>query len=122
MAARQDRTGSQTAGWVQDTLEDMPQAFLACRDMRHQWKPFTAQINDAEGTVERNFRCPRCKTIRHDLLHLRDWTILGTSYTYPDGYLVKGAGRATQDTRALVRRAYTLAAFDVLPVPAERSA
>jgi hypothetical protein len=80
--------------WVQD----LPERYLLCRDIGHNWRPLTARITDAH-TYTRTMRCTRCHTERHQDLSIYG-AILSSGYTYPDGYLAPpNSGRMTSDRR-----------------------
>lgn len=91
---------------VAGLAEAMPDRFLECRDMGHNWRRYTADLTTVEGgsVYERTLRCSRCRTLRKQTLSLTG-TILSTSYDYADGYQLEGVGRIIGDGRDALRLA-----------------
>ena len=85
-----------------DFASHLPESYLACRDMGHAWRPFTAGWSTDWGAWERSQVCERCSTIRHQRLS-RLGSIMGGSYEYPDGYQHKGLGRLDGSDRDALR-------------------
>lgn len=92
-----------------EAVHALPGQFLQCRDHGHTWKAHRAQINDAERTIERSYRCASCKTVRHELLSRTDWDIIRRWYTYADGYQVPGG--LVRDHKPLIRMLNTMREF-----------
>jgi hypothetical protein len=89
----------------------MPNAFIECRDMRHAWKVVQSYryIDDGETTrtpkyVSRKLECNRCGCVRTDVLNVRTFDKVATSYDYPEGYTILG-NKVGRGTANLVRRA-----------------
>lgn len=90
---------------LRNALEEIPDSFLECRDLRHWWKKLT-DLHIVETTpdgdlVKRESMCERCLTVREDNYLLRSdrWgvqrlEVLGSSYKYPDGYLIPAMAQA----------------------------
>jgi hypothetical protein len=85
---------------LQVQLQDIPDEFLKCRDMRHWWKE-TRSLHITESSpegdvVERHSECKReCGTSKSEIYLLRvdRWGVqrlefVRTSYDYPEGYLM----------------------------------
>jgi len=86
--ARKQSTTTEVATWV----EDLPAAFLACRDMGHAWRPYAASWVASEKRYQRTLRCGRCHTERVQMLSTSGHVESGW-YRYPDGYAMPhGAG------------------------------
>ena len=85
---------------VETFAHGLSEAFLLCRELGHNWKPWTAAI--ADGGYERVLRCPRCRTERHQLLDSRGHPVSG-HYVYADGYQHKGLGRIVGEGREMLR-------------------
>lgn len=85
-------------------LETMPAGHVDCRDLGHQWKPFTAVYDDVSNSYDVVHRCPRCKTRRRRLL-TSTGHVVGSSYNYneADHYLVHGLGRIAGEAKDAVR-------------------
>lgn len=84
-----------------DNYAELSPDFLLCRDLRHPWQPYTAEIDKRSRTIERVLICPRCAAERTDVMD-RFGDILRSRIKYPPGYLVTG-GRLTSDDRASIR-------------------
>jgi hypothetical protein len=100
MAARAVRQSveRELTTWV----EGLPQQFVACRDMGHAWRPFTAAWDGAARVFRRELRCTRCKTSRVQTLNARGH-IESSWYEYPDDYLrPPGSGAYDQSARDLM--------------------
>ncbi len=93
------------------SLEQIPDEYLICRDLCHNWQPSDVRINRRAREIERVLRCRNCSTIRTQVLTLDGYLISGQSfYTYPeqqdadaDPYVLKGVGRLSVDDRAAIR-------------------
>src|SRR4051812_44403686 len=59
--------------------------FLHCRALGHNWRPHTAEYDQAAGTYDRTLRCSNCRTLRHQVLSSLGG-VLSNGYTWPDGY------------------------------------
>lgn len=86
---------------VRAFAEELPERFLQCRDLMHNWLPFDIGRHP-QGGYERTLRCARCKTRK--VQHVTtDGLVLGGRYEHPDGYLREGLGRMTGDARGMLR-------------------
>ena len=87
---------------LDEWLDDLPDRFVGCRELRHQWLYFrAARLED--GTYFRVLRCRNCKAEREQSLDARGRTI-GVKLIYPDGYLApRGFGRLDADDLATLR-------------------
>ena len=88
-------------GEVQDFAESLPERFLHCRELGHNWRPYTAGRHH-DGGFERVLRCVRCKTKRVQEITNRG-IVMVNRYEHPDGYLSNGLGRIVGDGRGLLR-------------------
>lgn len=79
----------------------LPERFLYCREMGHNWRPFSAGRHK-DGGFERVLRCTRCKTKRFQGIDSRG-LILASRYEHPDGYLTEGLGRIVGEGRGALR-------------------
>ena len=87
------------------TIDDVLDEHLECRDYMHSWKPYEAKEIQKGRVVERILRCERCKTLKRQTLVIkRGRAFLSTgSYKYAEGYLIKGIGHITQEDKAKLR-------------------
>ena len=91
-------------------LRDLPDEFLACRDLRHAWEElgyFREQGSGrGRGPIIRKLRCLRCGTLRRDILSSSFADKTTHYYGHPDGYRLEGMGRAANDEvrREVVKR------------------
>ena len=88
-------------GDVQDFAQGLPERFLYCREMGHNWRPFSAG-RYKDGGFERILRCSRCRTRRVQEISNRG-VILANKYEHPEGYLHKGMGRIVGEGRGVLR-------------------
>lgn len=97
-----------TAKDVKAWADDLPDTFIACRDMGHTWRPFRAWYDPEERGYQRVLRCGRCKTERRQLIS-ESGAILTGGYDYPEGYTAPaGTGRIDGEGRAALRLESTL--------------
>jgi hypothetical protein len=80
----------------------MGDAALACRDLGHNWRANSAAWVPKERVYERSLRCTRCRNLRHQILNERG-EVISNSYEYRKGYLIKGLGRLSGESRAVLR-------------------
>ncbi|MYV98002.1 hypothetical protein [Streptomyces sp. SID3343] len=81
---------------------ELPNAWLLCRELGHNWGPHSARVVDGGG-FDRVLRCRRCPTRRHQVLDAYG-RIVSNSYDYPEGYqMPAGQGRITGDGRGVLR-------------------
>lgn len=94
----------EVAAWA----DELPDKFLTCRDMGHQWRPHSARWDSKERAYVRVLRCGRCKTDRVQVIDAYGGIVSG-SYDYPDGYTApSGTGRINGDGRSALRLTSTL--------------
>ena len=98
-AVREDYEAQQAT--VRDFASGLPEKFLHCRDLGHNWKPYTAG-RYRDGGYQRTLRCTRCRTRKVQELSSR-CAVMSTRYEHPDGYLLKGLGHITGDGRNVLR-------------------
>lgn len=92
-------------------LAGMVDEYLLCRDFGHSWRPWGAEWIPQRRHYAEALVCSRCKAVRRRLLD-EYGSLLGNSYTYPEGYLVHGVGRLTGDDRNDLRLASLRALLD----------
>lgn len=85
---------------VAEFAKDLSMAYLLCRELGHNWRPWTAKA--IHGGYERALRCTRCKTERWETLSSTGTKIKG-HYVYPENYLHEGLGRIVGDGRDALR-------------------
>jgi hypothetical protein len=86
---------------VREFAEQLPEKFLLCRELGHNWRPFTAS-RYRDGGFLRILKCPRCRSERHQELSSRGG-VVANKYVHAEGYLHKGQGRITGDGRDVLR-------------------
>lgn len=80
--------------------QSLPESYLYCRELGHNWKAWTArQVDDS---IERVLRCNRCRCERHQILTLTGG-VHSNKYVHPEGYLHDGMGRIVGDGRDALR-------------------
>lgn len=88
-------------GDVREFAGTLPEKFLHCREMNHNWRPYTVG-GHPDGGYERVLRCTRCRTRR--VQHLTaSGAVISSKYIYPDGYESKGLGRIVGEGRDALR-------------------
>ena len=94
---------------LEGLLEELPDEFLACRDMRHAWTVH-ADFYVAENeigyrgvVIARELVCLRCSTGRHELYVQRKWGLdkIRNSYVYTSGYQLSGVPRGVKRSQAI---------------------
>lgn len=89
---------AEVAAWA----ASLPERFLHCREMNHNWKPYDVGRH-RDGGWERRLRCVRCKTIKTQHLSVLGMLIGNASYVHPEGYLHEGLGRIVGEGRGALR-------------------
>lgn len=73
-------------------LEEMTNAFLACRDKGHHWRHLNDQVTASSGKrileVSRWYQCPGCSTEMSEVFEIPSCEVKRRTYVYPDGYLL----------------------------------
>jgi len=88
-------------------LEELPDEFVECRDLRHSWA-LLQKFHPVDGKtkrvnyVVRTLKCVRCRTERTDVLDVRTFDRVSTAYHYAEGYTIKGNKAGNRGT--LIRR------------------
>lgn len=85
---------------VADFARTLDAAFLACREIGHNWERWTARA--INGGYERALMCTRCATQRWEVLTSTGAKVKG-HYVYPEDYLHEGLGRIVGDGRDALR-------------------
>lgn len=87
---------------IAEFAQGLPEKFLYCREMGHNWRPYTAG-RFKDGGYERTLRCSRCRTQRVQEISARG-VVLRNNYVHPDGYLSPaGMGRIVGEGRGALR-------------------
>lgn len=87
---------------VIDFAAQLPEKFLHCREMNHNWRPYTAGRHK-DGGWERTLRCVRCRTLKTQHLSTNGMLIGSATYVHAEGYLHKGLGRIVGEGRGALR-------------------
>lgn len=61
---------------------------LHCRELGHNWKPWTASYDPKARAYDRRLRCASCKTQRVQVLDSSGHPV-SNRYVYPEGYLAQ---------------------------------
>jgi hypothetical protein len=88
-------------GRIEEFAEELPDKYLHCRELGHNWRPFTAGSHP-DGGFERVLRCTRCRCRRVQELTSRG-AVVTNKYIHPEGYLSKGHGRIVGEGRDMLR-------------------
>jgi hypothetical protein len=62
---------------------------LHCRELGHNWRPWTVSLDRKSHAYDRVLRCPSCTTERHQVLNAYG-QVLSNRYVYPSNYLTAG--------------------------------
>jgi len=83
--------------------EELPDTYILCRDLGHNWRPFHAWWDANDRAFVRILRCRNCRGQREQVLdHLG--RAVKNAYEYADGYQrPAGAGRMDADGRGALR-------------------
>lgn len=84
------------------SVDDIPDEYLLCRDLGHAWAPSDVKISRKFGEIHRILQCRSCPTQRTQVLSL-DGGLKKNKYDYPEHYTLHGIGRLTVDDRAHIR-------------------
>jgi hypothetical protein len=87
---------------VRDFAETLPERFLHCRELNHNWRPYTVGSHP-DGGYERVLRCTRCRTRKIQSLTTSGALMGGVKYIHPPGYLHEGFGRIVGEGRDALR-------------------
>ncbi len=87
---------------VAEFAETLPEKFLHCRELNHNWRPFDIGSHP-DGGFERTLRCVRCKARKVQHLSSSGMLIGGSKMIYPSGYLADGIGRIVGEGRGALR-------------------
>lgn len=91
-------------GEVADFAEGLKESHLYCREMGHNWRPYTARKRRPKdgGGFLRTLRCTRCRTEREQEISATG-LVETNKYIHPEGYLHKGMGRIVGEGRGVLR-------------------
>jgi hypothetical protein len=87
---------------VRQFAAELSTAFLLCRELQHNWKPFTAFWDEEHHHYARSIRCVRCRTKKVQRLS-SSGAVLSSHYEYADGYLAEHLGRIVGEARDSLR-------------------
>lgn len=102
LTAVQDETLYADLREVESFAASLSESFLLCRELGHNWRPWTASRNAEFGGFDRVLRCNRCHTKRIQVL-TNNGVVVKNQYQHPEGYLHKGMGRIVGDARGKLR-------------------
>lgn len=85
------------------STDDLNPDFIECRDLQHAWRYFNVIHRKEEKLYDEVLRCLRCDTLKHRFISYDGEYVKSPRYEYPEGYVVKGQGRASADDRAKIR-------------------
>jgi hypothetical protein len=88
-------------------IDRIPEQYLWCRDVMHAWDPYDFKLS-RNKVVRRNelhqiLRCARCGTLKTRVM-MANGEMVRSSYSYPEGYLLKEQGQITPADRAMIRK------------------
>lgn len=93
---------AENLGEVREFAEGLPDKFLRCRSLGHNWVPHSAG-HHPDGGYERVLRCSRCAARREMSLNAIG-VIISSQYKHPDGYLApSGTGSIVGEGRGILR-------------------
>lgn len=80
-----------------ESLEEMTDAFLTCRDYGHHWIHLNDMVTDSTKAgkirgISRFSECKSCTTTREEIFDIPSCDVADRKYVYPDGYLVIAGG------------------------------
>jgi hypothetical protein len=81
-------SGSEVDVTAEQFASNLSNAFLQCRELGHQWRPWSVVWDRKARCFDRQLRCSACKTIRKQLLDSHGH-VIRNGYDYTDGYLSK---------------------------------
>ena len=87
---------------VKAFAEGLSTAFLLCRELQHNWKPFSAWWDEEHHNYARTIRCVRCRTRKVQRLSSTG-AVLTSHYEYTEGYLAEHLGRIVGEARDSLR-------------------
>ncbi len=91
MAARKPKTKApapKKKASVHALATSIPTEYIGCRTISHSWRYLDVKM-DGKNYVQ-SLYCMHCSTIRYKV-YSPSGANLGSRYTYPKGYLVKGS-------------------------------
>lgn len=118
--ARPKRTREPDRMDVSQWAESLPDRFLLCRDMGHEWDPYRAWYDGEISGYRRVMRCRRCKADRTQVLSISGH-IMSSSYEYEDGYAApKGSGMLYGPDRDALRLTSIVRLVEATPITTGR--
>jgi hypothetical protein len=98
-----------TANGKRPTVDDVPDEYLMCRDLRHHWLPHDVKVSRKAGEIHRVLWCANCPTQWVQVFTLDGYRVR-SRHIYPEQqdseatpYVLKGMGRLTVDDLAAIR-------------------
>lgn len=94
-----------------ESIDEMADGFLRCRDKGHRWDHVNDQVTATAGKkireVSRWWKCPTCNTEQEEIFAVPSCEIRARRYHYPDGYLLmpgayEGRRLSVRDVRRTV--------------------
>lgn len=96
-----------------NALQDLPENWLICRDMRHAWEVsqdfhVVKQTGTKVQHLRRTLSCLRCETLRNERYIISRYGVEkeGQSYTYPDQYQLEGIPRGVKPSSIVQAEQY----------------
>jgi hypothetical protein len=83
---------------IESFAHSLSAGYLACRELGHVWKPFTATYDGEARVIDRRLRCNRCKTQRVQLITMAGH-VISNHYKYADGYQAKNVEKGVRYSR-----------------------
>lgn len=114
MAKRRYNSDAQAAESLAEALQELPDKWLACRDMRHAWlveEDFhvTVATGRRPQEIKRLLVCMRCAVEREETYHPVQGNGLErvhSHYRYPSGYQLKGVPRGNKPSWMVQQEQY----------------
>jgi hypothetical protein len=89
---RKTSTTTEAPMSADDFAAGLSNKLLHCRELGHNWRPFTVTWDKHAKCYDRRLKCPTCGTTRKQLLDQRGH-VIRNGYDYADGYLAKNVER-----------------------------
>lgn len=90
MAKKKYESDEQLAGALAAKVQELPENWLMCRDVRHSWDVTEDfHVTKSKGTkvqeIRRTLTCLRCGTLRLEVHHITSWGLekVSQGYKYP---------------------------------------
>jgi hypothetical protein len=106
---------------VEKFLQDLPEEYMVCRDIRHRWPDRPDDVGWLDQRYQiywRIHRCERCTAERYQ--ELEAGMVFKSTIKYPRGFLLRGLGRINGDGLAVVRMTSDVRFLDGQPKPKKK--